>query len=59
MDRIVLLTGNQEPDHLLVTLLDMVFPDCEVDVVYRITQPLREDGPGPSAKQRLTSHKEK
>ncbi len=34
MDKIVILTSRPEPDNSLVALLNMVFPDCEMQIVF-------------------------
>ncbi|UCG79601.1 MAG: hypothetical protein JSV60_06330 [Desulfobacterales bacterium] len=59
MNKIVILTSQTKPDNFLITLLNMVFPDCEVHVVYSINEAPQEVVLGPSAKHRLTSQKRK
>ncbi|MBW1741014.1 MAG: hypothetical protein JRJ42_07760 [Deltaproteobacteria bacterium] len=35
MGKIVILTSRPEPDKALMALLNMVFPDCEIHIVFR------------------------
>lgn len=59
MDKIVILTSQTEPDNFLMTLVNMVFPDCEVHVVCSTNEAPQEVALGPSAKQHLNAQKGK
>jgi hypothetical protein len=48
MNKIVILTIEPELDYALIALLNMVFPDCEVSLVFSPTEALDEVTTGPS-----------
>ena len=35
MKRIVIVTSQPEPDHTLLALVSEVFPECEIQIVFR------------------------
>lgn len=47
MDKIVIVTSQPEPDYGLIELLNTVFPDCEVRVVFSATEALEKVTTGP------------
>jgi hypothetical protein len=53
MNKIVILTSQTKPDNCFITLLNMVFPDCEVHVVASINEAPQDAAYGPSVKQPL------
>jgi len=34
MDKIVILTGNSERENSLIEYLNMLFPECEIEIKY-------------------------
>ena len=42
MDNIVILTGNSEADERLTTSLRVLFPECKIQVLSRLTDNLEE-----------------
>lgn len=35
MDKIVILTGNSERDDSLIESLNMLFPECDIEIQYK------------------------
>ena len=38
MDKIVIVTSQPKPNDSLLPWLNMLFPDCEIDVVFRCVE---------------------
>jgi hypothetical protein len=38
MEKIVILTEQSEPDHDLLLWLNTLFPDCEIQIVFKRTE---------------------
>jgi hypothetical protein len=38
MEKIMVLTEQSEPDHDLLALLNELFPDCEIQIVFKETE---------------------
>ncbi|UCD86374.1 MAG: hypothetical protein JSV01_00910 [Desulfobacterales bacterium] len=49
MNKIVILMSRPQPDSALMAVLDTVFPDCVVRVVFSATEALEEATTGPYA----------
>ena len=54
MEKIVILAGNSEADSCLVTCLNLLFPDCEIQVLSRRPESFKEDD---NTRERNTSMK--
>ena len=35
MDKVVIVTSQPEPDYFLLAWLNKLFPDCEIQIVFR------------------------
>ena len=42
MDKIVIVTNRSEPDHDLLASIDTLFPDCEIQIVFKEVETFEE-----------------
>ena len=55
MKKIVILTNRPEPDHRLLASLNTLFPECEVQIVFKKGESVAEY-PANSSSDRLIVH---
>ena len=55
MKKIVIVTSRPEPDHGLVAALNTLFPECEVQIVFKKSKTVTEY-PASCSSDRLMAH---